>query len=705
MTSSKLALRALRELGPGPLALYARYQAALRSGWLRRQTPLYDWGERPLADWLRPGVPADPAGYARFRREQAAPFFFDPEADLQPGLRQALHGAEDRLLGEAEGLLAGRFRLFGEPVDLGFPPDWAAFAPLAGAAGRVDLTRHWSEYDLAALPADVKLLWEPCRFGWVYPLARAYRLTGEARFAEAFLTLLASWRQANRPNAGPHWASAQEAALRLLALAFATYAFAPALDPEALATLAQTVAVHAARIPPTLDYARAQGNNHLLSEAAALYTAGLLFPEFRHAARWRSLGRRWLAAGLRRQVFPDGGYVQHSVNYQRLALQVALWAARLAEVHGEPLPGDALDALRRLARALEALVDPATGRAPNFGPNDGALALPLTTCPAADHRPPLQAAARLLSGRRAFPEGPWEEEAFWLGAPEAPAAPDRRPDSLPYAGLFLLPGREARALVRCARFRGRPGHSDQLHLDLWWRGENLARDPGTYLYNGPEPWHDLAAAAAHNTLSVDGQEPMLRARRFLWLDWDQGRWLGRWRSPEGGLEALAGLREGYRRLGVLHRRTVLRAGDAHWLVADDALGGGRHRLRLAWLLPDVPWRLEGAALHLALPIGPVTLEVESEGLRLALYRAGERLAGEALVEAAPHWGWEARTYARLQPALALVAEVEADLPARLVSRWRLGEPEEPAPEVVWNPPEAERPAIAEVRWGAERLET
>ena len=29
---------------------------------------------------------------------------------------------------------------------------------------------------------------------------------------------------------------------------------------------------------------------------------------------------------------------------------------------------------------------------------------------------------------------------------------------------------------------------DQLHLDLWWRGLNIAQDAGTYLYNADPPW-------------------------------------------------------------------------------------------------------------------------------------------------------------------------------------------------------------------------
>src|SRR3972149_3366798 len=148
------------------------------------------------------------------------------------------------------------------------------------------------------------------------------------------------WRRTNPPNRGVHWASAQEVGLRILALAFAERAFFPEWSrrEERLQQVAQMVGFHAARIPPTLDYARAQRNNHLLSEAAGLYTAGLLYPELRDSDRWRSLGRRQLEAGFARQVFDDGGYIQHSTTYQRLALSLGGWSGRLGAPRGGGVP-------------------------------------------------------------------------------------------------------------------------------------------------------------------------------------------------------------------------------------------------------------------------------------------------------------------------------------------------------------------------------
>ena len=707
-------LRATRELGLPSMLLYLQHQAALRTGWIRRRTRVFDWEEKPLGHWLRPRVPSEPEAYAAHRG--AGPrFLFDAASDLAPGLAAVLGEAAAALTQEAEGILKGRIPLFGGlAIHLGFPPDWRAFAPIGGGevAARMATDRHWSTVHELQAPADIKLLWEASRFAWAFSLGRAYRLTKEDRFAEGFWALFESWRAANRPNSGPHWLSGQEVALRLLALTFALHAFAPWLHPrpERVALLAATIAVHAARLPATLAYSRALANNHLISEATGLYTAGLLFPELRDAARWKRLGRGLLARALPLQFFADGGHVQHSLNYHRLVLQAGLWCARLADLNGEPIPRPALAALRRGADFLAALVDPATGAAPNLGANDGAQILPLTTCTFEDYRPTLQLSAATLSSPPQ-PPGPWWEAAVWFGG-VSPARQSPSPIAtrdFPRAGLYRLAGAHAWAVLRVARFTTRPSHSDQLHLDLWWRGHNLLCDAGSYLYVAPAPWDNgLALSAVHNTLRVDGAEPMRRAGPFLWLEWAQACLLGRWASAGGHLEALTAEHTGHRRMGVAHRRTIARAGDELWLVADDVLGAGRHTATLAWLLPDCPSpRLETGRLLLQWPGLDLSLEVEApsgEAPRCALYRQGERISGGAIRHAAEAWGWRSPTYAHRQPALTFVAETEGPLPRRILTRIRLGGAPGEALRLEWASPGEGQSSFRSLALGGEELQ-
>ncbi len=689
---------ALRELGAPAMLQYGAYQLALRSGWLRLRTPRSGWE----------GQPAHVRGDLDAALQSRPPFTFDPDADLSSNLAQVLGGAAADLIRQADSVLEGSFPLFGGvPQPLGFPPAWNA-TPGAGKTLQAD--RHWSQYGLDG-EVDWRTLWELSRMSWAILLGRAYRLRGDAKYWDGCWALLESWGAANPPNTGPQWISGQEVGLRILALAFAWYAFAPALrsQPERAAVVLEMVAAHASRIPPTLSYARAQRNNHLLSEAVGLFTAGALFPALRGARRWERLGRRWLGRALADQVFPDGGYIQHSINYQRMALGLGLWAHRLAETQGVPLPAGGTAALERLARNLAALVEPSTGKAPHLGHDDGSQPLPLSTGDHGDMRPVLQAAFRALFGRSAFPPGAWDELGTWLGlSAERGGAPAIAPPAqdFPDAGLYLLREQRSWAAVRCARFRSRPAHSDQLHLDLWRNGINLALDPGTYRYAAAEPWDNaLARAAAHNGPLVSGQEPMQRAGRFLWLQWAQGRLLGRWRSASNGLEVLSAEHDGYQRRGWTPRRTVVRAGSELWLVVDELLGEGQQMLQVAWTLPDGQPQLAAAQLDLQQDDQAISLRLEPKEVELGLYRAGELHGGSAVIPEGRDrtLGWRSPTYADLQPALTLVAQLAGDLPLRLLSWWVLGGSHPGSLQVAWESPGSGTLPFSRLLWGEEEI--
>jgi len=707
MPSPALVVRAVKELGWKPAWLYARYQLLLRSGWLRLQTPVSTW---EAAAEARPAA-------MHFGERSGSTQLWDLRSPVMKPLLDFVRHDPASITAQAEAVLSGRFRFFGrqQPLQAGFPPPWNSPPALNGSftGEPVSAARHWSR--TAPAGEDIKLLWELSRFSWAFDLARGFAAGEDIRYYEAFCVLLDSWQQENPPNAGPQWISGQEVALRLMAVVFASRVFARQLehDQERDRVLQAFLAFHAARLPSTLLYARAQGNNHLVSEAAGLYIAGLALPGHRSAARWKNMGRRWLLRALRDQVFPDGGYVQHSHTYSRLVLQTGLLGAVLAQEAGDPLPEEALAALRRMAQLLFAFTDPASGRVPNFGPNDGALLLPLSAQPIGDFRPTVQAALAVLDGRRAYPPGPWDELALWLGAGEAlqgEADPPQADTAFPQAGLHLLAGQESKAVLRCVHFSNRPGHSDQLHLDLWW-GLPLAVDAGTCLYNAPDPWNNsLTAAAVHNTLTINGEDPMRRAGRFLMLDWAQGSVLGSWVSQDGRFELLAAEHDGYRRMNLVHRRSVLRVDGMRWVVVDDVLSldsqGPACRMKpvgvcLNWMLPDyqpaLQQDMQQPAFTLHTRSGPVRLEVQGSSLSVLHYYAGELLHGPSLPDATPAWGWVSPTYSEKHPAHLLKFHTTQAPPLRLVSLWTLGGGDLPVLELDWLEPGASTCALRKLR--------
>jgi hypothetical protein len=644
----------LHHFGPKWVGFRVYYAALQRLGVMRSKLPRCRWLDQPLSAHLKDAGLAHPQRYEAHRRSVRLPFFFDgkqrhsytPYFDPWDAGTRALRNLSDDLMN-------GTFRYFEHlRVDAGTPPAWNRNC-LTGEALPTEI--HWSEiHDFGS--GDIKLVWEPNRFAFAYALVRMYWRTGDDSFAELFWRLVEDWQRQNPPQCGPNWKCGQEVALRVMAWCFGLYGFlgSSATTATRLALLAQMIAVSGQRIDGNLSYALSQQNNHGISEAMGLWTIGLLFPEFREASRWKQTGRKLLERLGRQLIYDDGGFSQHSLNYHRVMLHDYVWSLRLGELHDERFSSELYDRLGRAGQLLFQLQDEETGEVPCYGQNDGALVLPLSNCDIRDFRPVVQATAYLTRRDREYTSGPWDEELLWLFGPaglDAPHRPGQREDlAAQDSGYFTLRGASGYAFVRAANFCHRPSQADCLHTDIWWRGQNIAIDAGTYSYNAPQPWDNpFARSEFHNTVTVDGRDQMDRAGRFLWLPWLSGHGSPVQTSRTKYVAYWEGYHNGYSRLPdpVTHRRGIVRLGDEHWLVADRLLGRHRHTFCLHWLLGDYPYHFERAASRL-------TLDTEKGTYGISIATSQGRLS-TSLVRAtqdSPR-GWRASLYMKRDPALSL----------------------------------------------------
>ncbi|HJQ22301.1 MAG TPA: alginate lyase family protein [Blastocatellia bacterium] len=643
------------------LAHRVGYAARLRSGAFAWRWPARAWEVQPLTELLKDAALAGAERYLDYRKHHAPPFFFATadRAAYQPFFAAWDEAAEMTPTSLAAQLAAGRLRYFERrTAATGFPPAWHT-NPFTQERAPADL--HWSRIgDFDA--GDIKIIWEPSRFAFAYTLCRAYWRTGDERYVEMFWRAAEDWRAKNPPQQGPNWKCGQETAFRLMAWCFALYAFLDAAPTTAtrVARLAQMIAVAAERIAANLDHALSQRNNHGISEAVGLYTAGALFPEFTAAEGWKQRGRAALESEARALIYTDGAFAQHSLNYHRLMLHDYLWALRLGEIAGEPFSAELKRRISAACDFIYQLQDEASGRAPNYGANDGALVLPLNNCDFQDQRPVVQATHYLIQQARCYAPGPWDEDLLWLFGPQAltaPVAAVPRADLLAECGgYYTLRSPAGFAFVRAARFKHRPAQADMLHVDLWWRGENIAVDAGTFSYHAPAPWdNELARTAYHNTVAVDGCDQMARAGRFLWLPWLRGCMTDYRRSAGGHLAYWQGEHDGYQRLKspVMHRRAVLRVGDECWVVADQLGGEAEHDYRLHWLFADLPFAWDEAQHRLTLHTAAGAYAAHLLGLpragRCSIMRADPRSAR----------GWRAAYYFDREPALSLDLQCRA----------------------------------------------
>jgi hypothetical protein len=663
----------------------------LRLGYeLQRGSGLLSWKMRSVQGWdswglkrIAPGVTAEEMRTAR--RAGTRAFFFSNPQMLAPALKNIVGiDGEQAILAQAESILAGNVPFFGQlSFASGFPPRWFE-NPVTGQ--KVSPQQSWTQMRFASpVYGDLKFILEPSRFLFVYPLVRAYALSGDERYPLAFWSAIENWIHQSPPMAGPLWICGQECSLRILALSFALHGFihSRSTTDDRVALLISMIAGHAWRTAQTLGYARSQRSNHLISEAVGLWTAGMLYPELREAQVWRNLGAHLLHEAVLDQITPDGVSQQHSFNYQRMILHLLLWTLRLAEIHNAPLHEDIRARALAAFDFMRAWIDLVSGYAPNYGSDDGSLILPLALGAYRDFRPMLQLGASVLN-RPGLEPGSWDEAALWLGKKPAAAPVEKQvtkeeKPAFPSAetGYFRLGDGSSWALIRAGRYTRRPFQADQLHVDLWWQGMNIARDAGTYLYNGPPPWNNgFAGTAVHNTVLIDGRDQMRRSGRFLWLDWAQASGRLYPSNNHSYADRFEGEHDGYRKFGVMHRRSVQWLNAAGCAIVDDIEGAGSHSVRLHWLAPDFPYQFSEAPFR-------VTFNSMQSQIRWNIFaaapgnallvRAGKRIltktasANEFAEVDTQLLGWESPTYGDLRSAVSLVYQTRSQLPVRFVT--------------------------------------
>ncbi|MGA8274449.1 MAG: alginate lyase family protein [Candidatus Sulfotelmatobacter sp.] len=664
----------------------------MRDGMLRLQyeiqrgSGLMLWKMRSVQGWdswdlkrTAPGVRAHEM--LATRQDGTRPFFHDDLRSLGSSVKKIIGpDGEQSALHEADRILQGNLRFFGDlSFACGFPPDWFR-NPLTGQS--ISPQRSWTQMRFASPDyGDLKFILEPSRFLFGYPLARAYALSGDEKFPEAFWNSIEDWARHSPPMAGPLWICGQECSLRILAWSFALHAFinSPSTTNARVALLVSMIAAHAWRTAQTIGYARSQRSNHLISEAVGLWTAGTLYPELREAQLWQNLGARLLHESVLDQITEQGVSQQHSFKYQRMILHLLLWTLRLAKVQHLPLDDEIYTRAQAAYDFIRSWVDPASGSVPNYGSDDGSLILPLSSDSYRDFRPLLQLGAAVLN-RTALKPGPWNEAPLWFGL--APAPEEQTEISPPPSietGYFRLGDENSWAMIRAGHYTRRPFQADQLHVDLWRRGVNLARDPGTYLYNGPAPWNNgLAGTAVHNTVTIDHQDQMRRASRFLWVDWAQAK--GRVYSlpDRARADRFEGEHDGYKRLGVRHRRTVQWLATHGWVIVDDIEGSGEHDVRLHWLAADLPYGVSDSPFEVVFATDQFRIRwsiFASVSGCAGIVRAGKQVsfvkgktpATEIADSDSPLLGWESPTYGDLRPAVSLLYQTRSQLPVRLVT--------------------------------------
>ena len=436
-------------------------------------------------------------------------------------LRKLPDDRKTELIGSADDACKGIIKGFSSiRLDYGRPIDWQ-LNPITGK--RCSIKDRWYRIpDFDKERGDIKVIWEASRFSHFLTLARAYLLTENEAYYHAFSEQLSGWIDDNPYGYGANYKCGQECALRMVnaLLTYTVFRNADITEERDQKNMEALILRCYRRIRSNFYYAdKCIRNNHTISELMGLI-AGSWSCREENVLAW---AYRKLDAVIKEQFTEDGGYCQYSFNYERLALQDIEAVIAMEESTGYRLNDESRERILAAAELMYQCQD-GTGDMPNYGANDGALVFPVTACGYRDFRPVIKSVSALLGRGGYYPEGEYDEEYLWFsGVKPQPADTisdmhtERESVAFRDAGLYTLRGGNAWMMAILNHYRFRPGHMDQLHLDLWVDGINVFCDGGTFSYAGEEGFI-LASNESHNTAVYDHRKQMKRRGAFLVYD-------------------------------------------------------------------------------------------------------------------------------------------------------------------------------------------
>ncbi len=537
----------------------------------------------------------------------------------------------------ASELIAARYRFIGcAPVEME-PVDWQE-----------------------APGGDLLWLFNLHYFDWGQHLARAWRASGDERYARRVLELMVDWVEHNPFPKGPGW-HPYPTSRRLVNWAVILAAI---LHDDGPATIRESIPRVLASIDQQASFLadwpeRELEGNHLLANYHALAWVYLhLGPQL------RAQTRRKLApfveifwSEFMQQTKADGSHEENSTSYQMGVLKDAFELWLLAVAVGQKPSSDVLARIEQMFDWLVSVMMPC-GAAGFEAPllNDSVRGYPV------------DARSLLALGAAYFAEPGWKYVAgnagrdtvlWWLGSEHLEAYDDLEASASTQTsrahwdcGYFVTrSGWEPDAdylLFDCGPIGPDhiPGHAhaDTLSVIIATGGAPLVVDPGVYTYQ-PGQWRDhFRSTRAHNTVTVDGQD-----QSEVWAAFRVARraraQLDRWAAGS----SMAGSHDGYRRLvGELsHRRQVDICGRGHWRITDELISKhGRHRYEVTFQLSP---RVEGVDIDGASAV--VRLDT---GTQVAF-----QFRGPADLLVRSEQGWYAETWNDKEIAPRLVASVDS----------------------------------------------
>lgn len=511
-------------------------------------------------------------------RKDAAPFFFESRESLNIEKVQDEHLKQD-----AHRILNGEVQFFShEWKDLGKDYDWLT-NPDTGY--HYDIRKHWTEIeDLSSEAGDIKFTWEKSRFSYLYTIIR-YDYHFDEDHSSFVFHEIEDWIDKNPINQGPNYKCSQETSLRILNWTFALYFYRNSehLTEELFQKMMHSVYWQIRHVRSNIHFSRISvRNNHAITETLTLYLTSLLYPFFPNADERKKKGKSWFEEEIAYQVYEDGTFLQFSMNYHRVVIQLLTWAIGLAELNQERYAEVVYERAYKSVDFLFQCQEESNGWLPNYGSNDGALFFKLSQNDYRDYRPQLDALHLMLTGKKLYYEDYEDKNWYGISLEKYPAI-ERKYGIITYpvSGYYLIREKDELTFIHCGNYNDRPAHADNMHVDVWYKGVNVLMDAGSYKYNTtPELTKYFGGSESHNTVMLGDNDQMLKGGRFIWYYWPKKASVYLKEQEESFV--FEGRVNVFRQLGqqISHRRKVeKKKRQPCWVITDSIEGGAADVLK------------------------------------------------------------------------------------------------------------------------------
>lgn len=461
-------------------------------------------------------------------------------------------------------------------INIGLDYDWVTNPE---STYKYDISKHWTEIeDIDKNTGDIKYVWEKSRFSFLYTIIR-YDTYLKGDHSQFVISQILDWIKKNPLNCGPNFKCSQEISLRVINWMFALnyYKKSSFLSEDIFQTIMNSIYWQVKHVYENINFSRiAVRNNHAITETLTLYIFGLLCPFFNEAQIWKQKGKMWFEKEVKYQIDDDGTFIQNSMNYQRVVVQLLSLAISITDYYNEKFSDIIYEKAYKSLNFLYQCQDPYTGELPNYGANDGALFFPLNDYDFRDYRPQLDALHQLLTGKNLYSQK--YEDSYWLCRDMIPEYRKRYKPiireegiiSFTNSGYFLIREFDTLTFIRCGLFKGIPGHADNFHIDIWHNGKNVLMDGGSYKYNTDDSTIKyFSGTESHNSVMIDNNDQMLKGPRFIWLFWPKK--IAAKLYLEGDYFIFKGSVNCFRQVSpnIFHERVIKKKiGVGEWLVED-----------------------------------------------------------------------------------------------------------------------------------------